>query len=170
MEPAQDPWTSGPDQVVPPSDAPQPPPAEQPAAQAYPSDASQPPSTDYPPMPGYPPAADYPDGYPPGGGYAAPPGYPYMSPPVASGNQFGLLSMIFGIVSIPFTLCCTLGLPLGVAGVVLGVLAVRTPNPMRPADRSQGIAGLACGGVAILLTVGRFGLMASTVVPDWLHH
>ncbi|HEX6497956.1 MAG TPA: DUF4190 domain-containing protein [Micromonosporaceae bacterium] len=159
MQPSSDPWAAGQDQPVP-ADPPPPYPGYNPPP-AYPAS----------PPPGY---AGPPPGYagPPPGYAGPPPGYPGGPPPLppSGGTQYGLLSMIFGIVSIPLVLCCSLGVALGVAGVVLGVLALRTPNPTRPSDRNQGIAGLACGGVAIVLTIGRVVLLSSALVPGWLHH
>src|SRR5689334_14590705 len=57
----------------------------------------------------------------PAGGYAVP---MMPMPAVAAGqsNTFGLLSMIFGIISIPLLCCFYVGIPLGIAAVVLGII------------------------------------------------
>src|SRR3954471_3594431 len=60
--------------------------------------------------------------YPAAPNYGAQPGYGY-APPQGGGqsNTLALVGMILGIASIP-TACCYIGLLLGGAGVVLGVL------------------------------------------------
>jgi hypothetical protein len=113
------------------------PPYQDPHGQPAPGDP-------YPaPAPGYPGAGQYPvAGY---GGLAG-------GPPQQT-NIFGLLAMILGIVSIPAACCSFLGLAVGAAAVVLGVLGIRKASAGQASNRGQALAGIICGGVGLLLAV-----------------
>ena len=76
--------------------------------------------------------------------------------------RFGLLSMIFGIISIPLVCCVYVGLPLGIAAVVLGIVGINKANRGEADNKGMAIAGIACGAVAavsglILLIVTAAG-------------
>jgi hypothetical protein len=66
-------------------------------------------------------------------------------------NTFGLLSMIFGIVSIPLLCCLYIGVPIGIAAVVLGIIGVNKANSGEANNKGMSIAGIACGGSGTLL-------------------
>lgn len=75
-------------------------------------------------------------------------------PPVSSGDRTtGLLPMILGLVSIPLVFCYALGLPAGIAAVVLGVRDLRRAGRSRGGGRGQAVTGLMCGAVAVALAV-----------------
>jgi len=139
--------------VVPPGP---PAPAPVPVAPAYRAAAAppyQPPAQ---------PAAHPPGGYASGGyasgGYRAPVPVPHR-PPGHSHNVLGQLGMIFGIVSIVSAVCCTyLGLPLGVAGIVLGMLGLRRAAGGLASNRGMGLAGVICGAVGLVLSIVVGGL------------
>lgn len=77
------------------------------------------------------------------------------TPPPAGGpsNTLGLLALILGIASIPLVLCYALGLPVGIAAIVLGVLGLRQARLGRASNRGQALAGLVCGAVGTLAMV-----------------
>jgi hypothetical protein len=78
----------------------------------------------------------------------------YGAPPQPQNNTLGLVGMILGIVSIPLALCCTfMGIPLGIAAVVLGILGKQKADRGLANNRGQAIAGLACGAAGIALSV-----------------
>jgi uncharacterized protein DUF4190 len=108
-----------------------------------------------PPMPPPPPAY-------PVSGYAVP-----MMPMPAAGagqsNTFGLLSMIFGIISIPLLCCLYIGLPLGIAAAVLGVVGMNKANRGEADNKGMAIAGLVCGAVA---AVGGLVLIIVSVAAN----
>lgn len=74
-----------------------------------------------------------------------------------------MLSMIFGILGIPLS-CLLIGVPLAVAAIVIGVIAVRKVSAGRASNRGQAIAGISCGvvGVVGFLVVLLIGLLADT--------
>jgi hypothetical protein len=119
------------------------------------------PDVQQPPPP--PPPPPIPPPYPMGG-YSV----PVMQPMAVVGqnNTFGLLSMIFGIVSIPLLCCLYAGLPVGIAAVVLGVLGVGKANRGEANNKSMAIAGIVCGSIGALLglvwIIGVFALNFST--------
>jgi len=82
----------------------------------------------------------------PGAGYGA-------SGPQPQQNNLGLISMILGIASIPFVCICYLGVPLGIAAMVLGFLGKQKADQGLAANRGQAMAGLICGASALILTV-----------------
>ena len=101
----------------------------------------------------------------PMGGYSV----PVMRPlPMASnqGNTFGLLSMIFGIVSIPLLCCLYIGVPIGIAALVLGIIGLNKANRGEADNKGMAIAGVVCGGIGVLLgllwIVAVFGFNASS--------
>lgn len=111
---------------------------------AHPPYQPGPPATPYP-VTGYQaPPTHGPVGYPP-----RPPGAPFRP----YNNTVGLLSMIFGIVSLPLMFCCYIGLPLGIAAVIMGGIGVKKVGDGQANNRGQAIAGMVCGGIAICLTL-----------------
>ncbi|TDB99485.1 DUF4190 domain-containing protein [Micromonospora fluostatini] len=102
-----------------------------------------------------PPQAPYgqPDPYGQQPGYGAPTypnaGYPQ---PAGQNNTLGLLAMILGIASIPLA-CCYMGIPLGIAGLVLGFLGKQKADQGQAANGGQAKAGLICGGIGIVLGI-----------------
>lgn len=143
-----------------------PPPHYQPPAQQqspFPPPAQQPPYYQAPPVhqPPYQPPAY------PSAGYQAPAQSPYPPPRPVPGQQntLGLLGLIFGILSIPFGVCCGLfGTPAAVAGIVLGVLGMRKAAEGLASNRGMALAGVICGGVGAVLAVVSFGLSLVTEV------
>jgi Domain of unknown function (DUF4190) len=108
----------------------------------------------YPSSPAYP-------GYPPGG-YQVP---GYGPPPAASGqsNVLGLLSMIFGILSIPVGCCGFFGLILSVPAIVLGILGMQKARQGQATNKGMAVAGLCCGIAALILglALGILGVAAN---------
>jgi hypothetical protein len=85
------------------------------------------------------------------GGYSVPPMQPVPMANSRPSNTFGLLSMIFGIISIPLLCCLYIGLPVGIAAVVLGIIGINKANTGEADNKGMSIAGVACGGSAALL-------------------
>ena len=183
--PGQDPYQQNPYQQYPPgygqtpqySDpyAPQSgPPYEPSSGSPYPPDPFAPRSPSptqpaeyslYPPVSGPPPPPPPPPQYPVGG-YAVPVMQPLPMGASGQSNTFGLLSMIFGIVSIPLLCCLYIGMPIGIAAVVLGVIGVNKANSGEANNKGMSVAGIACGGSGLLLgllwIIAIVGFNAST--------
>jgi hypothetical protein len=123
----------------------------------------------YPPQP--PPGPGY--GYPPpppGGpiGYGGPPPYPgpydpYQAYQAGSYGTNGLAtaSLITAIAGIPLSLLCYLGLPLAVAGIVLGIVALSQINRTHQQGRGLAIAGIAIGSVTVMLLLVSIAVLAA---------
>jgi hypothetical protein len=119
-------------------------------------------STPYPPAP-HTSAAVQPRptsggaGYPPPG-YAAPGFRPPIGarPPAQQQNILGTLGLIFGVLGIVLSICCYLGLPISVAGIVLGVLGKKKAADGLASNRSMALAGVVCGIVGAILSVILF--------------
>ena len=120
----------------------------------------------YPPVSGPPPPPPPPPPQYPVGGYAVPMMQPLPMAGSTQSNTFGLLSMIFGIISIPLLCCLYIGVPIGIAAVVLGVIGVNKANSGEANNKGMSIAGIACGGSGVLLgllwIVAVFGFNASS--------
>lgn len=106
----------------------------------------------YGPPPAAPGIPAQPGAYP-AGGYQVPPQPAYRR--AGQPNSFGLIGMILGIVSIPMVVCCgPLGLIMGVAAVVLGVIGMRKAAQGVATNRGMALAGVICGAVGTVAAVG----------------
>lgn len=151
--PAQDPYGQQPSPdptAPPPAPGPYPPPPPtygQPTADPYGQQAfSQPPPDPYAQQP-YAQQTGYPTGYPMTG---------YGVPGQAPQNNIGLFAMITGILSIVFGLCCPLlGAPVGVVGIVLGVMGRGRVDQGLATNRGQAQAGLICGIIGTVIAVAN---------------
>ena len=156
----------------------QPDPYAQPQQPAYQDPYAQPqqpayqdPYAQQPPVSGTP----YPTsggGYPTSGGAYPPagygaPGYPqpgYGQP--QQQNTLGLLSMIFGIVSIPLA-CCYIGLLLGAAAIVLGYLGQQKVKEGVANNGGMALAGIITGAVGVVIEIGFWILYAAGMASGW---
>ncbi|HLV57652.1 MAG TPA: hypothetical protein VKY81_02075 [Natronosporangium sp.] len=68
-------------------------------------------------------------------------------------DTLGLLSLILGIASIPLVFCFVLGLPAGLAAIILGAIALRRVRPETAANRWQPIVGIICGAIGVVAVV-----------------
>lgn len=122
-----------------------------------------PPQNPYGPPPGGPPGYGPPPGGfgPPGGGFG-PPGM--VPPPPGFGSPMGdarfhglaIASMICGIVAIVPGCCCTyFGIPLPIASIVMGIIAVSRIKaaPYQFKGNGMAIAGIVCSSVALMWDV-----------------
>jgi hypothetical protein len=64
-------------------------------------------------------------------------------------------AMITGILAIPGACCCYSSVPLGVAAIVMGVIAMNKAktSPMAHGGRGMALAGLICGVVGLAFTL-----------------
>jgi hypothetical protein len=141
---------------------------------------SGPPPPDYPPPPGYqdtpaygsppyppPPPPQTGHSYPPpgyGGGYGGPPGYPGPYDPYQpyrdrshETNGLAIASLITsvagGLLGIPLSFVCYIGILIPIIGVVLGVVALSQIKRTNQQGRGLAIAGIAVGATAVVLLV-----------------
>jgi hypothetical protein len=140
-------------------------PDNDPYGQQPPPYGNQPPSGDQPPPYGsQPPPYGQQPSYP-SGDYTPPPtsGQPYgagggYGAPAAQNNTLGLIALIVGILSIvPLAVCCPLlGVPAGIAAVVLGIQGQKKADQGQATNRGQAKAGFITGIVGVVLSVLNF--------------
>jgi hypothetical protein len=69
-----------------------------------------------------------------------------------------IISLVAGLVSIPAHYCCYLGIPIGLAAIILGIIAIVKINkePHRWTGKGLAIGGIAAAVVGYLLIVAIF--------------
>lgn len=147
---------SGPSAGHDPAMPPPPPPGSGPYGQPMPY-----PSYGYPGQPGYPGS-----GYP---GYPMPP-YGVWPPPTAR-NGFGTTAMVLGIVGAVLGIACfgaVLGLPLGIAAIIFGIIGLRLANRGEATNRSQALTGLILGIVSTLISAAMIAFFVTGILGGFL--
>ena len=134
----------------------------------------------YPPQPPYPPPPPYPSQPPPGPPYGYPPPAPggpigYGGPPPYPGpydpyqvyqassyrtNGLAIASLITSVAGIPLSFLCYLGLPLAIAGIVLGIVSLSQVNRTPQQGRGLAIAGIAIGSITVTLLLASIAVLA----------
>lgn len=93
--------------------------------------------------------------YDPYGAYGA----QYSTAPSSNTDSKAILSLVLGVLSLPLAFCCMIGVVTGIAGVVLGGLALSEANKTgNTSSRGMAIGGIAVSVVAIVLSVGSMFL------------
>jgi hypothetical protein len=90
-----------------------------------------------------------------------------MSHPAAPRNQFGIASLILGVVAL-ITCWLLIGVPLGIAAVVTGDIARRRVTQGEANNPRTAVAGIALGVVAIvagLVAIGYYSWLDAQT-PD----
>ncbi|MEV6598003.1 DUF4190 domain-containing protein [Actinoplanes sp. NPDC051346] len=97
-----------------------------------------------------------------------PPNYgPPAGGPAAPNNTMGLVGMILGIISIPLACCFYLGIPVGIAGAILGYLGRQKADSGFANNRGQAQAGLICGAIGAVLGIALIILSFTVRNFDW---
>jgi len=65
------------------------------------------------------------------------------------------VSLVLGIVSLPFIFCCNLNIPFGIAALITGFIGMNNANknPMEYGGKGLAMGGMIMGGISILITV-----------------
>ncbi|MEU3461790.1 DUF4190 domain-containing protein [Streptomyces sp. NPDC006733] len=134
-----------------------------------------PPGGPYPPPPGgaYPPPPyeQFPGA---GGGYPGYPGYPmgpYGGWTPSPRNGYGLTALVLGIVGAVLSVMCffaVLGVPLGIAAIVFGIVGRRIAKRGESTNPGQALAGLILGVVATVLSAAMLVVIGVSVGNGWL--
>jgi hypothetical protein len=91
-----------------------------------------------------------------------PPLPPAPAPPKpAADPAWPVVSLICGVLSIPLVFCAPVGIVLGVAAVVFGVLGLHPRTRGSGRQRGLGLAGLICGVAGVLISVTVIVLVAT---------
>ena len=123
---------------------------------------------------GQPPSGGF--GQPPSGGYRQPGGYGPPTPRGPQTDQIAIVSFVMGCVALVLTVglgcCCgplgALGIAIGIAAIVLGVIAIKRigSDPSGPPGKGLAIAGISLGGVTTALAIlGIVLVLAGTLAP-----
>lgn len=159
-----------------PADGGPPPPPLPPLAPGTDRYADVPPYGRQGPYPGpYPGTYPMYEQYPGGGGYPGyPPGYPggpYGGWAPAPRNGYGLTALVLGIVGAVLSVMCffaVLGVPLGIAAIVFGIVGRRIAKRGESTNPGQALAGLILGIVATVLSAGMLVTLGLSMNSGWL--
>lgn len=142
------------------------PPGTEPYGAATPEYPSIPYPAPAPPPPSYPGA-----GYP---GYAGapapvPPIDPYYSSPSSINNGLAIASLATSIAGVPLLFACLIGVPLAIAAIVMGIVALNQIKQTQQQGRGMAIAGIVIGAVtlAIPLLIYLIGLTYTPSYSDY---
>jgi eukaryotic-like serine/threonine-protein kinase len=81
------------------------------------------------------------------------PGGPRPPAPPQPQNTLGWLGLGFGIGGIALSFCCYLGLPMSVAGIVLGALGMKKATEGQADNRTAALVGVVCGVAGAVLSL-----------------
>ena len=70
-------------------------------------------------------------------------------------NGLAIGALVVGILAIPGACCCYSSIPLGIAAIIMGVIAMNKAkvSPETHGGRGMAIGGLVCGIVALAFTI-----------------
>jgi len=71
-------------------------------------------------------------------------------------SKFAIISLILGIISIPFIWIFGVGILLGILAIIFGIISLKKINKEKLAGKSMAIAGILIGCIPIiwLLSIG----------------
>ncbi|HEY2197961.1 MAG TPA: DUF4190 domain-containing protein, partial [Mycobacterium sp.] len=75
-------------------------------------------------------------------------------------NGLAIASLITSIAGIPLSFLCYLGLPLAIAGIVLGIVSLSQVNRTPQQGRGLAIAGIAIGSITVTLLLASIAVLA----------
>ena len=80
---------------------------------------------------------------------------PMMTEP---SNGLAIGGLVVGILSIPGACCCYSSIPLGIAAIIMSIIAMNKAkmSPETHGGRGMAIGGLVCGIIGIAMTVLAF--------------
>ena len=84
----------------------------------------------------------------------------FVNPPVVYGQDqtLPIVSLVFGILSIPLGFCCYAGIPLGIVALITGYIGLNNEknDPTRYGGRGLAIGGMITGGLVLVLSILLF--------------
>ncbi len=92
------------------------------------------------------------------------PVYDTATPAEGGSKVFAIISLVCGILAVLCMCCGWLGIILGVAAVVLGIISINKQEDAK----GMAIAGIVCGGIGLLIAIIVLiaGSALSSVDPD----
>lgn len=75
--------------------------------------------------------------------------------PSAPSTGLATAAMTCGLIAIPCACCCGIGVPLGIAGAVMGAIAMSkaSSSPETHGGKGKALAGVICGSIGLVLSV-----------------
>lgn len=82
---------------------------------------------------------------------------PMMNEP---SNGLAIGALVVGILAIPGACCCYSSIPLGIAAIVMGIMAMNKAkeSPHTHGGRGMAMGGLVCGIIGLVMTILAFAL------------
>lgn len=81
----------------------------------------------------------------------------FINTPVTFGQDqtLPIVSLVFGILSIPLAFCCYSGIPLGIVALITGYIGLNNEknDPTRYGGRGLAIGGMILGGLVLMLSI-----------------
>lgn len=84
--------------------------------------------------------------------------------PVRQTNGLAVAGLVCGVIGLVFFWTFWLGIILGILGVIFGAIAMSRARAWAMPGRGMGLAGVICGGVAILFSIVWVALIAAVFV------
>ena len=111
-----------------------------------------------------------PPGFGPPGGFP-PPGMGPMGPQQSVSSGLAIAGLVCGILSIPGICCCGGGIPFGIAGAVMGGIAMSKAksSPETHGGGGMGLAGMICGIIGAVLSVVYLIIYGATMAAGNYH-
>jgi hypothetical protein len=91
---------------------------------------------------------------------------PPSAVPVPQTNGLAVAGLVCGIIGLVFFWTFWLGIILGILGVIFGAIGLSRARAGVGVGRGMGLAGVICGGLAILFTILWVALIAAVVVES----
>ena len=119
---------------------------------------------------------------PPPGGFGGPPGWGPPPPPAPMGpmgppgggtNGLAVASLVVGILALPGAFCCSSSIPLGIAAVVMGMIAANKLKMLPDGggnNRTMAYVGVGCGVVGLLIGIGMIALGVGMSAMQQIQH
>ena len=78
-----------------------------------------------------------------------------MGPMIEPSNGLAIGALVVGILAIPGACCCYSSIPLGIAAIVMGIIAMNKAkmSPESYGGRGMAIGGLVCGIIGLGFTI-----------------
>jgi hypothetical protein len=99
-----------------------------------------------------------------------PPPYPYPPPPARRGNGLGIASLAVGLVALPAVLTLFGGAILGIAAVMMGIVARRRVRRGEATGGGAEVAGIVLGLIAVVASAFVIWLVFGTELFNEDYH
>jgi uncharacterized membrane protein HdeD (DUF308 family) len=87
-------------------------------------------------------------------------------------NGLAIGALVVGILAIPGACCCYSSIPLGIAAIIMGVIAMNKAKESPHTHGGKGLAlgGLVCGIIGLVMTLAVFALGMGMSMMERFQH